>query len=512
MGKKLFWRFLSIGILIAFGLSALSLLFLNRYAQNNATRHRDEFILLWAQAIGRDIQIYTTEELRTHSEIMAKNAHPPRMPFPPGTLPPPPPGFDTHGGPPPPPPDFEHGEAGAHHPGNPQPPPPPELWILNDQGDVIISTQNKTYDFNWRTLQKSDLIGELKVTEDFFRLFTPFFTVKLPTRDGSVYLVMKDRLKPFFMLLLLSQALLTFATIVVALGLALLLTFLYLRKQSQEASQVLRRLEQGDLKARFPIKKFDEFGGLLLDFNRMAEEIEKLVNRIYMVESTRKNLLQELSHDFRTPLTTIRTTVETLKTFSEKMSVDDKKTVYGMLEDEMIYMNELFEKLMTIASLDEPHYKKTTSLTDLYKMIEDEIAYRKTSSHKLNWSLENHFPGQPYVSGDDHLLLRMIKNAFDNAARFARSEVKVSVQKKDQHLDIIIEDNGPGLNEKALKNFGVRREFSGREMQSQNHYSLGLGSVIMKSIVELHGGQLSISNKTTGDGALLILSLPLPQS
>ncbi|EQD54194.1 HAMP linker domain protein, partial [mine drainage metagenome] len=100
----------------------------------------------------------------------------------------------------------------------------------------------------------------------------------------------------------------------------LLITFVYLRQKSMEAKEILGSLEKGDLKARFPISRLDEFGSLMTDFNRMAQAIEDLVSRVEDTDRARQELLHELGHDLRTPMTSLKASVDTLTAHGDKMS------------------------------------------------------------------------------------------------------------------------------------------------------------------------------------------------
>ena len=72
----------------------------------------------------------------------------------------------------------------------------------------------------------------------------------------------------------------------------------------------------------------------MLDFNRMASEIEFLVQRVQKKESTRRELLQELSHDLRTPLTSISTSIETLQLHNKNISESDRAALLAMVGNE----------------------------------------------------------------------------------------------------------------------------------------------------------------------------------
>ncbi len=444
--------------------------------------------------------------------------------------PPPPPRFGegNPGFPPPPPPGGGMGGMMMPPPGPPPPggmmgrppgPPPgspefPEFWIISETNEVI-SGDKERLPKNVSVLSKPSEVHGTTTTDRFWNFFDRTSLMRLD-HDPAAYLVVFERRNPFRGPLFFTQGIFTFTTVLVALFLALTITFYYLRKKSEEARSVLLRLERGDLKARFDIKPFDEFGGLLLDFNRMAIEIERLVNRVRETESARSNLLSELGHDLRTPLTSLTTSFETLKFHFNKMTVSDRNEIFTMITAEVEYFKELLEKLMTIAELDEPHYKKSTDFIDLSNLVQQELRFRQSSNQlgkEWNFSAEGMNGKTATVLGDSYLLLRLLKNALDNASRYAKNKITVSISDSPNHIEIAVVDDGPGMDTAGLTNFGKRQERRKRREESKGlNFSLGLGSVIMKTIAELHGGSIEVSNVENADGVQgVILKVLIPK-
>ena len=117
------------------------------------------------------------------------------------------------------------------------------------------------------------------------------------------------------------------------------------------------------------------------------------------------------------------------------------------------------------------------------------------------------------ILGDAHLLRRMVRNALENAFSFAKTEVEVSLSiQHDGQVIITIVDDGPGLSEDALKSFGVRRMTRVLEKKKTGRLSVGLGSVIMKTVAHLHRGTVTIANRSSNSkkitGALVTMKLP----
>ncbi len=505
------------GVTVAVILSLISLLFMNRFMNIQGARFRDDFLRFYASSIEQKLHKVPLDQVSRQKDLlrMDRDFRPPMGPPPPnGPMMGPPPPMGGMMPPPPPPRGDDHRprppfKGPGPGPGGHRPPHMDmDAWVVNSQGQVLIYKKSPTLAQNWDELPRPKTSKEILTTENFFRIGNPTIIIRLDT-EAELYLVIKEPARPMLGNLIITQAVLTAAMIVIALILAIAAIFFYMRKKSLEARSVLRRLEEGDLKARFEIHRLDEFGGLMLDFNRMAEEIEKLVGRIHATERTRKQLLQEMGHDLRTPLTSLKTSFETLQIHHDKLSAEKRGELFDVLIREIDYFKDLIEQLMTIASLDEPHFKASTERIDVMSLLTQEVRHRQHSDTKIKWSIEG--STVPQVLGDSHLIQRLIRNGLENAERYAESTVDVRIHEGSDSLTIEISDNGQGLDAEALKTFGQRREFRGRKITKNGHFSLGLGSVIMKAITDLHNGTLTIENRLSGNeiiGATLKITLP----
>lgn len=488
-------RLFVIGLFAAIVLSILSLFSLKKVIDLSTAEHRRFFVMsIAARLEERPLDDKCLQFMVPRHR--PPNMMPPPMDGGPGGPGGPPPGF----GPPPPPDAF--GPRPLKPPRMGPPPPRVNLWLVDESGKLISSNTEKPLPHDWQRVGLPKEPREMTTNEGIFRFASTSMIVKLESKPPAYLVAIQDEEGYFSGPLFASQAVLTFVTVCIAIFFSLFFTFLYLRRKSFDAKSVLLRLERGDLKARFEIKRMDEFGNLMLDFNRMANEIERLVHRIHETEKSRKNLLQELGHDLRTPLTGLTTAFETLKIHWAKTTESDREELFKIMGGEITYLRDLLEKLLTIATLDEPHYKTSTEEIDLEDLLSHEIQSRQAASpENLQWifksSVAQDNPGT--LLGDPHLIMRLVRNGFDNAAKYARNHIQVSILETAQDFQIVINDDGSGIDAAGIENFGKRRDYRARAV-SGLHYSIGLGSVIMKTIAELHGGTVEIQNLADTEG------------
>lgn len=304
-------------------------------------------------------------------------------------------------------------------------------------------------------------------------------------------------------------------SLVLGIGMTMFMVYNSVAKQVRQADQVISQLQAGNLKARFPVTRQDEFGKAMLRFNKMAEEIEHLVEHLRSAESARSNLLQQLAHDLRTPIAALKSMLQTLNESGPEKSKELQKEFLDLSLKETLYFESLVEDLLFLAQVSEPRYRLGREKVDVHQLLEEVLddaefmmvknSQSKTIERNFNSSLQ-------FIDGDPHLLTRLFRNAIDNALSFSKTRVQISTVDFEGQLQIRIVDDGPGFSVESLAAYGKKRLSRKLVQDSGARVSNGLGSVIIKSIAELHRGQIRVSNlsqeASSGFGAMVEIDLP----
>jgi signal transduction histidine kinase len=392
------------------------------------------------------------------------------------------------------------------------------IWVLSDDGRVLASNSGEAPPAEWLTMARPQVRHAMTVKVPRFGYFADLVLVRLDKVEPTWLLVRPEKGTPnktlagvefeLFFLSLLGTAFASFAAV-----------FFYLRHTSTEARQVMARLHAGELDARFPIARVDQIGSLKLDFNAMADEIERLVKRLTASEAARKQMLAELSHDLRTPLTSLRTAIETLKLYRAQMSAEQQDECLRVAESELIYFVRLLEDLLLIATVSDTTRPEPAPLIDAKAILERETGTRRTTHPTLDWRFTSRLTSDTQASVplamQEQIFLRMLRNALDNAAKYARSRVDIVLTCDAGKVRLQIDDDGPGMDDEARKQFGQRAQrrklrSDGDGSSADPSLSLGLGSVIIRAIVEAHGGCLELRSPSdrANTGTSLLISLP----
>ncbi|MFZ6720613.1 ATP-binding protein [Undibacterium sp. Ji49W] len=398
-----------------------------------------------------------------------------------------------------------------------------EMWVVNADNQVLASSvEGEKPPASLLERKKPDAIHDVVARGRFFSGSAASAIVRLQSSE-PVYLLVNNPGTPARGAFL-TMGILFVVTLIAAILLGLLLLTLYLRGRSAEARRVIQSMEAGDLTARFTSGRLDAIGGLMQHFNAMGDEIQRLVTQLQAIEKTRRELLQELGHDLRTPLTSLRTAIDTLTVHGDDMEQQERQEFFNVVNSELDYFTRLIDDLFFIANIDEPRYRNQASSFDLCDLLKAETGHSVHNQQQteqpiaFELQIDATCAHNAYISGDAYLIFRLLRNVFDNAASYAQSRVRIRLQALADTLELVVEDDGPGISSDGISRFGQRRDtrlmFAGLPSR-QSGISLGLGSVIIKTIIELHGGHVDIDNgeaRSEFPGARLTLVFPKPST
>jgi signal transduction histidine kinase len=269
---------------------------------------------------------------------------------------------------------------------------------------------------------------------------------------------------------------------------------------------VTQRLAGGDLAVRIGkilSKRKDEFSGLAEDFDHMAQRIESLMNR-------QRQLLGDISHELRSPLTRLNLALELAR---RKTANAETTAALDRIETEAGLLEEMIAKLLTLTRLESGAEKVKMGPVDLTKLVADIAADAdfEARAHNCNTRIVESVPCN--ISGNVELLQRAIENVVRNAVRYTQdgTTVEITLQKtaetSDAYARITVRDYGPGVSEDELTLLfhPFYRVSNARERQTGG---TGLGLAITQRAVNLHHGSVVASSAEDG-GLIVTIQVPL---
>lgn len=259
--------------------------------------------------------------------------------------------------------------------------------------------------------------------------------------------------------------------------------------------QTVERFGRGDLAVRAGTKRHDEFGKLARAFNVMADRIETLL-------TAERRLLQDVSHELRSPLARLKFAVELARTSPDRARSLDR------IQKEIDRLTSLVSELLQVTRAESDPNSRNLEQISLRGLLEDVVEDSAMESDAHNCRLDLSAAEPVVVRGDRELLRRAVENVLRNAIRYApaSSPVEVKLERRPEGAVISIRDYGPGVPEGSLPSL-FKPFFRVEADRNRNSGGVGLGLSIAQRAVSVHQGTISARNAEPG--LLVEIELPL---
>lgn len=225
-------------------------------------------------------------------------------------------------------------------------------------------------------------------------------------------------------------------------------------------------------------------------------------------EQLRANLLRAISHDLRTPLTSISGNASNLLSNSAGFDEETKKQIYTDIYDDSMWLINLVENLLSVTRIEEGRMQLKLSTELMDEVITEALRHidRKSVEHHITVESKDEFL---LAKMDAKLIVQVIINIVDNAIKYtpAGSNIAIRTEKKNGFVAISIADNGPGIADE-IKPRVFDMFFSGANQIADSRRSLGLGLSLCKSIITAHGGEISLRDNKP-QGTIFYFTLPI---
>ena len=290
-----------------------------------------------------------------------------------------------------------------------------------------------------------------------------------------------------------------FVAIAVAVALGIIVSILVTRPMRELAASA-SKIASGDLAQRVKHRSDDEVGEVSIAFNTMAEQLE-------MKEKSRKQLLADVAHELRNPLSIIQGNLEAWLDGVIMPTPEQIAPVY----DETVLLNSLITDLRELSLAEAGQLKLRLEQTDLAGLINAEAAVFQARCQDKDVILQaDPAADLPRVNIDSERIRQVLHNLLENALRFSApgGSIKVmAVTGRDNNVVVSVSDTGSGIDPDDLDK--VFDHFYKADKARQRSYGgAGIGLALVRKYVELHGGKVWAESKP-GKGSTFSFTLPV---
>jgi signal transduction histidine kinase len=252
-------------------------------------------------------------------------------------------------------------------------------------------------------------------------------------------------------------------------------------------------------KLNLPFTGNDEIAELDQTFHRVAEDLKE-------AEQRKQDFVSMISHDLRSPLTSVQTTLALIQKSDEKISDTNEKRIANASRN-IGRVNRMLEQLLDMEKLEAGMLKIAPSLTDLDTIIKQSIDSMHDQASEKSIAV-NYQPQRLVISADSERLRQVLINMLANAVKFAPNgtAIDIIVLDKSNTVTVSVSDHGPGIS-LAEQQKVFDRFHQAIENPSLRSAGSGLGLAIAKALIEAHNGSIGVSS-TEGKGSTFWFSIP----
>lgn len=389
------------------------------------------------------------------------------------------------------------------------------IWIVDEMGYIWLSYSSSAEETEkWKEQQLTAkefaqvIEGETIVKEGKFgeRFPVPVLTVGVPFKvngkiRGAVFIhspvqEIKSTIQETYKNIWLAAIISAVLSIIL-----LFFTSKHISKPLMEMNVISREFAKGNFKRRVDINTKDEIGQLAVNFNAMADSLENL-------ENMRRSFVANVSHELRSPLTSIRGYIQGV--LDETIPLEQSGKYLSIALDETRRLNKLINELLDLAQIESGQFPLTMTTFDINELIRRVLISQEERITSKDIDVNIDFQDEYYyVEGDRDRIQQVLYNLIDNAIKFNPEEGALGIKTWD-YEDVVfvkISDQGPGIPKDEIRHIW-ERFYQVDKARSFKNGGTGLGLSIVKKIIEEHGQDIWINSKI-GEGTEFIFSLKL---
>lgn len=271
----------------------------------------------------------------------------------------------------------------------------------------------------------------------------------------------------------------------------------------------VKRFQNGDMTARIDVKSEGGINDLAIAFNEMADTILGNIENLKSMETLRRELVGNVSHDLRTPLSVIHGYIETLTIKKDHLSEEEREKYLDIILASTEKLRKLVHELFELSKLEAKQVSPKKEPFIIQELIQDICQKFQIMASEKNISLKSDGKeNNVLVLADIGLIERVLQNLIDNALKYTPEggQITIAVDTDEDNVEIKVSDTGPGIPEDQIP-FIFDRYHIGDKRITLDQNNTGLGLAIVKKILEIHNSSIELRSRLR-EGTTFTFRLP----
>ena len=268
----------------------------------------------------------------------------------------------------------------------------------------------------------------------------------------------------------------------------------------------VKLISKGDFSVDLNVVGDDEFSDMAAGLNAMVKDIRRIMEKEREAEKTKNELITNVAHDLRTPLTSIIGYLELLNK-SENLSEDLRTKYTDVAFTKAKRLEKLVEDLFGFTKLNYGKITMKVESFDLVKLLTQLVDEFYPVFEKKHLAFELKTTEEKIMfSGDSGLLVRLFDNLINNAVKYGAEgkRVDISVENAGEYIKAMVTNYGKVIPEEDLPMI-FNRFYRVERSRAENTGGTGLGLAIAKTIAEMHGGTIGVKSNLNGTSFIVLL-------
>lgn len=383
-----------------------------------------------------------------------------------------------------------------------------QIWIVDKAGNIIIDSSGLRSNYVIQNFDPTATGNQSYMTGNYFGTFDEdVLSVSAPiTGNYRTYGYVVIHLPMSVVTQNQNQILnIIYTTSAIVFGLSLIILIVFhltvfrpLKKLNTGATEIAG----GNYKARIDVQSNDEMGQLAGSINFMAEEMDK-------AEEYQHKFIANISHDFRSPLTSIKGYLEAI--LDGTIPPENQPKYLERVIGETERLTKLTNSMLTVNTLDAASYINRDNF-DINRVIRSTVQSFEMQCRKKNIGFDLTFEEESQMVYADYAKIQQVLyNLIDNAIKFSKmnSTIYCSTSVKREKVYVSVKDTGVGIPKNDVKKV-FDRFYKSDASRGKDKKGTGLGLSIVKDIIQGHGENIDVIS-TEGVGTEFIFTLPVPK-